>query len=157
MGFKDIIAKAQTQSQNSGDYFLPDVMGTMEIISLKHSSGFKGDTVALEAKVLTCEPKTAGGKSHTPGSTVKKLYLLTKYPEVAPSQLKTDMLHILGEKPEDVSAKDMEQLLEMVFEDTTSEHYGLKGVKCGFNTTLKDRSAKGKTPITAVYFKALPE
>lgn len=155
MGFKDIIAKAQTQTQNGGDFFLPDVMGTMEIVKITHNSGFKGDTVALEAKVLTCEPKTAGGKCHTPGSIVKKLYLLTKYPEVAPSQLKTDLLCILGEKPEDVSAKDMDVLLTAVFEDVASPHYALKGVKAKFDTKLKDRSDKGKAAITVVYFKPL--
>ena len=155
MGFLDTIAKAQTQTNNSGDYFMADTTGTVEIVQLKHNNGFKGDTVALEARILTSQPKVTGGPSQTPGTLVKKLYLLTKYPEVAPSQLKTDILAITGADPADVTEKTMGEALRAIFEDEKNEMYGLKGVKCRFDTKTVDRSAKGKSPVVSVKFAAI--
>lgn len=155
MGFMDVIAKAQTGTNNQGDYFMADTTGTVEILQMKHNSGFKGDTVALECRIITSQPKVTGGPSQTPGTIVKKLYLLTKYPEVAPSQLKTDILAIIGASPSDVSEKQMGEILHAIFENQSADEYGLKGVKAKFDTKTIDRSAKGKAPIVSVKFASI--
>lgn len=157
MGFKDLIKNAKASSAYGGEFFMPDTRGTIVVDSLTHHKGFKGETCVLEATIVTSEPNVSGGKSQTPGTKVKKLYLLTKYPEVAPGQLQRDILSLVGLDPSDVTPDQMDTILAQVFDDPKSEGYGLRGVKAQFEAKNIDRSDKGKTPVTSIMFRALPE
>ena len=154
--FTEMIAKAQGTSSNDGDYFFPNVNGIIDIQRLFQHNGVKGTSVILEATVVECKPSVEGARVHTPGSKVKKVYSLSKYPEMHHGMLKTDILRIMGIKEEDLSVKDMEALLGEIFEDSKSPGFELRGYRAAFSSKESDRSAKGKSPITSTYFKNVP-
>lgn len=156
MSFLTMIAKAKAGSNSDGDYFIPDVTGTMIIERVFQHTGELGTSVILKGTVEECSPKYEGGKCHTAGSVVKKVYSLTKYPTVHPGMLKGDLLAIDGLKEDDLSAKDMEAMLSEIFENPKSPMFELRGVRVKFDTKSQDRSKKGKEPITKTVFINVP-
>ena len=115
-------------------------------------TGDKGTSVILTGIVESCEAKLSGSQTHAVGAKVKKIYSISKFPTVAPGQLKGDLLSIDGAKEEDLSAKDVEAMLGEIFENRESPMFELRGVRCAFDTRVVDRSAKGKEAITGVKF-----
>ena len=155
MSFLSMVAKAKASGQNDGDYFLPNLRGVIVIERVFQHSGDKGTSVILTGTVESCEAKISGVTTHQPGAKVKKIYSISKFPTVAPGQLKGDLLSIDGLKEEDLSAKDIEGMLSEIFENKDSPMFELRGVKCSFDTRTVDRSAKGKEAITGVKFSNL--
>jgi hypothetical protein len=154
--FLSMVAKAKSSSNNDGDYFNENLKGVIEIERLFQHNGEKGTSVILTATIVSCEPKVEGAKVHLPGAKVKKVYSISKFPTVAPGQLKGDILSVMGLKEDDLSSKDIEGLLGEIFEESGSPGFELRGYRCAFNTKVVDRSAKGKENITAVYFNHMP-
>lgn len=148
-----MVAKAKASSNNDGDFFLPGLRGEVTIERLFQHNGDKGTSVILTAVVDVCESKLDGAQKHSPGAKVKKIYAISKFPEVAPGQLKGDILAIMGLREDDLSAKEMEALLGEIFTDAASAGFELRGYKTAFDTATKDRSDKGKEPLTVVKFK----
>jgi len=154
--FLTMVAKAKASSNNDGDFFNANLRGVCDIERLFQHNGEKGTSVILTATILSCEPKVEGASAHKPGSKVKKIYSISKFPTVAPGQLKGDILAIMGLKEDDLSAKDIEGLLGEIFEESGSPGFELRGYRVGFDTRVIDRSAKGKDAITGVIFKNVP-
>lgn len=152
MSFLSMIAKAKASNQNDGDFFLPNLKGVITIERIFQHTGDKGTSVILTGIVEACEAKLTGAQTHAVGAKVKKIYSLSKFPTVAPGQLKGDILAIDGLKEDDLSAKDVETMLGEIFEKTDSPMFELRGVRCTFDTRTVDRSAKGKEAITGVKF-----
>lgn len=152
MSFLNMVAKAKASNNNDGDFFLPNVRGVCTIERVFQHSGDKGISVILTATIDSCEAKISGATTHQPGAKVKKIYSISKFPTVAPGQLKGDLLAIDGLKEDDLSAKDVEGFLSEIFENQESAMFELRGYKCGFDTRVIDRSAKGKESITGVKF-----
>jgi len=151
-----MVAKAKASNNNDGDFFLPNLKGVITIERIFQHSGDKGVSVILTGIVESCEAKVSGVTTHQPGAKVKKIYSISKFPTVAPGQLKGDLLAIDGLKEEDLSAKDVESMLSEIFENDKSPMFELRGVRCSFDTRTVDRSAKGKEAITGVKFGNLP-
>lgn len=155
MSFLKMVAKAKASNNNDGDFFLPDLKGEMDIERVFQHEGDKGTSVILVGTVVKCEAKKSGVPVHSVGSKVKKIYSISKYPTVAPGQLKGDILAIDGLKEDDLSAADVEGMLGAVFEDDKSPMFELRGYRVGFDTRVIDRSAKKKDNLTGVNFKHL--
>jgi len=151
--FLSLVAKAKANKSNDGDFFLPDLRGEIEIERVFQHSGDKGVSVILTATIISCEAKKDGATKHLPGAKVKKVYAISKFPTVAPGQLKGDLLAIDGLNEDDVSAKDIEGFLGEIFENSDSAMFELRGYRTAFDTRLIDRSAKGKESLTGVIFK----
>lgn len=147
-----MIAKAKASGSNDGDFFLPNLKGVITIERIFQHNGDKGTSVILTGIIESCEAKLSGATTHAVGAKVKKIYSISKYPTVAPGQLKGDLLAIDGLREEDLSAKDVEQMLSEIFENAESPMYELRGVKCSFDTRVIDRSKKGKDALTGVKF-----
>jgi len=152
MSFLNMVAKAKASNNNDGDFFLPNVRGVCTIERLFQHSGDKGISVILTATIDSCEAKISGATTHQPGAKVKKIYSISKFPTVAPGQLKGDLLAIDGLKEDDLSAKDVEGFLSEIFEDDKGAMYELRGYKTQFDTRIIDRKAKGKDNLTGVKF-----
>lgn len=152
MSFLNMVAKAKASNNNDGDFFLPNVRGVCTIERVFQHSGDQGISVILTATIDSCEAKISGATTHQPGAKVKKIYSISKFPTVAPGQLKGDLLAIDGLKEDDLSAKDVEGFLSEIFENQESAMYELRGYKCGFDTRIIDRAAKGKDNLTGVKF-----
>ena len=160
MSFLSMVAKAKASNNNDGDFFLPNVRGVCTIERVFQHSGDKGVSVILTATIDSCEAKISGATTHQAGAKVKKIYSISKFPTVAPGQLKGDLLAIDGLKEDDLSAKDVEGFLSEIFELKKTDEgkleagpmYELRGYKCGFDTRVIDRSAKGKESLTGVKF-----
>lgn len=152
MSFLNMVAKAKASNNNDGDFFLPNVRGVCTIERVFQHSGDKGISVILTATIDSCEAKISGATTHQPGAKVKKIYSISKFPTVAPGQLKGDLLAIDGLKEDDLSAKDVEGFLSEIFENQESAMFELRGYKCGFDTRIIDRAAKGKDNLTGVKF-----
>lgn len=159
-----MVAKAKANKSNDGDFFLPDLRGEIEIERVFQHNGDKGVSVILTATILTCAAKKEGATKHLPGAKVKKVYAISKFPTVAPGQLKGDLLAIDGLNEDDVSAKDIEGFLAGIFVGSEKDKNGevipgsgpmfeLRGYRTAFDTRLIDRSAKGKENLTGVIFK----
>ena len=155
MSFLDMVAKAKASNNNDGDFFLPDLKGEIDIERIFQHSGDKGTSVILVGTVVSCEAKKTGVPTHAVGAKVKKIYSLSKFPTVAPGQLKGDILAIDGLKEEDLSAKDTGAMLSEIFENDKSAMFELRGYRTAFDTRVIDRSSKGKENITGVIFKHL--
>lgn len=153
MSFLSMVAKAKASNNNDGDFFLPNVRGVITVERIFQHSGDKGVSVILTATIDTCEAKKSGVTTHQPGAKVKKIYAITKFPTVAPGQLKGDLLAIDGLKEDDLSAKDVEGFLSEIFENSESAMFELRGYKCSYDTRVIDRSGKGKDNLTGVTFK----
>ena len=153
MGFMDMVAKAKASKNNDGDFFLPDLKGTIVIERIFEHTGDKGTSVILAATIETCEAKKTGAQTHAVGAKVKKVYSISKFPTVAPGQLKGDLLAIDGLNEDDLSAKDVEGMLNEIFANDKSPMFELTGVRCAFDTRVIDRSKKGKDNLTGVVFK----
>lgn len=156
MSFLDMVAKAKASGTRDGDFFFANVRGEMEIERIFKHEGENGTSVILVGTVLKCEGKSNDTKMHTVGSKVKKIYSITKYPKAALSQLKGDILNIMGLEESKISESDFRGLLEEIFEDSSSSGFEFRGYVTAFDTRVIDRSAKGKEPITGVAFKHLP-
>jgi len=152
-GFLSMVAKSKANKSNDGDFFLPDCKGVCTIERVFQHNGDKGTSVILTATVDSCEGKKDGVTKHSVGSKVKKIYSISKFPTVAPGQLKGDILAIDGLNEDDLSNSDMEGVLGAIFEDEASPMFELRGYQTAFDTRVIDRSAKGKTSITGVIFK----
>lgn len=152
MSFLSMIAKSKASNQNDGDFFLPNLKGVITIERIFQHTGDKGTSVILTGIVESCEAKLTGAQTHAVGAKVKKIYSLSKFPTVAPGQLKGDILSIDGLKEDDLSAKDVEEMLGQIFEDQKSPMFELRGVRCAFDTRVIDRSGKGKESLTGVKF-----
>ena len=152
MSFLNMVAKAKASNNNDGDFFLPNVRGVCTIERVFQHSGDQGISVILTATIDSCEAKISGATTHRQGAKVKKIYSISKFPTVAPGQLKGDLLAIDGLKEDDLSAKDVEGFLSEIFETQESAMFELRGYKCGFDTRVIDRSAKGKDNLTGVKF-----
>ena len=152
MSFLSMIAKAKASNQNDGDFFLPNLKGVITIERVFQHTGDLGTSVILTGIVEECEAKVSGATTHKVGSKVKKVYAISKFPTVAPGQLKGDLLSISGDKEEDLSAKDVEAMLGAIFEDSSSPMFELRGIRCTFDSRVIDRSKKGKDSITGVKF-----
>jgi hypothetical protein len=155
MSFLAMVAKAKANKSNDGDFFLPDLKGTAVIERIFQHNGDKGTSVILTATIESCEGKKDGVTKHSPGAKVKKVYSISKFPTVAPGQLKGDILAIDGLNEDDLSSKDLEALLGEIFENDKSAMFELRGYRIGFDTRIIDRSAKGKENLTGVTFKHL--
>lgn len=153
MSFLDMVAKAKANSNNDGDFFLPDLKGEIDIERIFQHNGEKGTSVILVGTIVSCDAKKDGATKHSVGAKVKKVYSLSKFPTVAPGQLKGDILAIDGLKEEDLSAKDTGAMLSEIFENEKSPMFELRGYRVGFDTRVIDRSAKGKENLTGVIFK----
>lgn len=154
MSILDMVAKAKASGNfNDGDYFESDVKGECDIERIFEHNGDKGTSVILIATIVSCEGKKAGAKPHAVGAKVKKIYALSKHPTVAPGQLKGDILAIDGLKEEDLSGKQMGEMLSTIFKDENSPMFELRGYRVGFDTRVIDRSAKKKENLTGVSFK----
>ena len=153
MSFLDMVSKAKANSNNDGDFFLPDLKGEIDIERIFQHNGDKGTSVILVGTVVSCDAKKDGATKHSVGAKVKKIYALSKFPTVAPGQLKGDILAIDGLKEDDLSAKDTEAMLGEIFENDKSPMFELRGYRVGFDTRVIDRSAKQKQNITGVIFK----
>ena len=147
-----MVAKAKASGSNDGDFFLPNVKGVITIERIFQHTGDLGTSVVLIGHVESCEAKISGVAVHKPGAKVKKIYSISKYPTVAPGQLKGDLLSIDGLNEDDLSAKDMESMLSEIFENPESPMFELRGVRCTFDSRVIDRSKKGKDPLTGVKF-----
>lgn len=152
MSFLSMIAKAKASNQNDGDFFLPNLKGIITIERVFQHTGDKGTSVILTGIVESCEAKLSGAQTHNVGAKVKKIYSISKFPTVAPGQLKGDLLAIDGLKEDDLSAKDVEAMLSEIFENADSPMFELRGVRCAFDSRVIDRSAKGKDALTGVKF-----
>lgn len=152
MSFLNMVAKAKASNNNDGDFFLPNVRGVCTIERVFQHSGDKGVSVILTATIDSCEAKISGATTHQAGAKVKKIYSISKFPTVAPGQLKGDLLAIDGLKEDDLSAKDVEGFLSEIFENDKSAMFELRGYQCGFDTRVIDRHAKGKENLTGVKF-----
>ena len=153
MSFLDLVAKSKASGNNSdADFFLPDCKGVIDIERVFQHNGDKGTSVILTATIVECEPKKTGAVAHKVGAKVKKIYSISKYPTVAPGQLKGDILAIDGLREEDLSAKDVGGMLSAIFEDDKSPMYELRGYRTAFSTRIIDRSSKGKENLTGVGF-----
>ena len=153
MSFLDMVAKAKASgTQGDADYFLPDCKGIIDVERVIQHNGDKGTSVILTATVIECEAKKDGVVTHKIGAKVKKIYAISKFPTVAPGQLKGDILAIDGLKEEDLSAKDVGGMLSAIFEDDKSPMFELRGYRTAFNTRVIDRKAKGKENLTGVNF-----
>lgn len=152
MSFLNMVAKAKASNNNDGDFFLPNVRGVCTIERVFQHSGDQGISVILTATIDSCEAKISGATTHRQGAKVKKIYSISKFPTVAPGQLKGDLLAIDGLKEDDLSAKDVEGFLSEIFENSESAMFELRGYKCGFDTRIIDRAAKGKDNLTGVKF-----
>lgn len=153
MSFLDMVAKSKASGNNDGDFFLPDVRGVMDIERIFQHNGDKGTSVILTGTVVSCEAKKSGVTTHAVGAKVKKIYAISKFPTVAPGQLKGDILAIDGLKEEDLSAKDTGAMLSAIFEDDASPMYELRGYRVAFDTRVIDRSKKGKDNLTGITFQ----
>ena len=153
MSFLTMVAKAKASNNNDGDFFLPDLKGEIDIERIFEHNGDKGTSVILVGTVVSCEAKNDGAVKHAVGAKVKKIYAISKFPTVAPGQLKGDILAIDGLKEDDLSAKDTEAMLGAIFEDEKSPMFELRGYRVGFDTRVIDRSAKKKENLTGVLFK----
>lgn len=151
-----MVAKAKASSNNDGDFFLPNLRGEIEIERLLQHNGEKGTSVILTAIVRSCDGKVDGAVAHKAGAKVKKIYAISKFPTVAPGQLKGDILAIMGLKEDDLSAKDIEGLLSEIFEQPGSPGFELRGFVTKFDTRVIDRSEKGKDSLTGVKFSHVP-
>ena len=147
-----MVAKAKASNNNDGDFFLPNVRGVCTIERVFQHSGDKGISVILTATIDSCEAKISGATTHRQGAKVKKIYSISKYPTVAPGQLKGDLLAIDGLKEDDLSAKDVEGFLSEIFENNEGAMYELRGYKAQFDTRVIDRKAKGKDNLTGIKF-----
>lgn len=153
MGFLDMVAKAKASGNfNDGDFFEPDLKGEIEIERMFKHDGDKGTSVILTGIVRSCEGKKAGAKPHAVGAKVKKIYAISKYPTVAPGQLKGDILAIDGLKEDDLSGKQVGEMLSEIFENDKSPMFELRGYITKFDTRVIDRTAKGKENLTGVGF-----
>lgn len=148
-----MVAKAKASSNSDGDFFMADLKGEIDIERIFKHEGDKGVSVILTGTVVSCEAKKDGATKHAVGAKVKKIYALSKFPTVAPGQLKGDILAIDGLKEDDLSAKDTEAMLGAIFEDEKSPMFELRGYRTAFDTRVIDRAAKGKENITGVIFK----
>ena len=153
MSFMDMVAKAKASGGSDADFFLPNCKGVIDIERIFEHNGDKGTSVILLGTVVSCEGKVAGAAVHAPGAKVKKIYSISKFPTVAPGQLKGDLLAIDGLKEEDLSANQFGEMLKEIFANEKSPMYQLRGYRTEFNTRMIDREAKGKQNITGVNFK----
>jgi hypothetical protein len=153
MSFMKMVAVAKANKSNDGDFFLPNVKGEIDIERIFEHNGDKGTSIILTATVVSCDAKFTGSETHAVGAKVKKIYSISKFPTVAPGQLKGDLLAIDGLKEDDISNKDFETLLGAIFTDDKSPMFELRGYRVGFDTRLIDRSKKGKDNLTGVTFK----
>lgn len=153
MSFMKMVANAKASKSNDGDFFLPDIKGVMDIERIYEHNGDKGTSVILTGTVVSCEAKKTGAPTHATGTKVKKVYSISKYPTVAPGQLKGDLLAIDGLNEDDVSNKDFEGLLSEIFTNDKSPMFELRGYRVGFDTRVIDRSKKGKENLVGVAFK----
>jgi len=151
--FLSMVAKSKANKQNDGDFFLPDLKGTIEIERIFEHSGDKGTSVILTATIKRCEAKKTGAATHSVGAKVKKVYAISKFPTVAPGQLKGDLLAIDGLNEDDMSAKEVEEMLGAIFEDDKSPVFEMRGILCDFDTRVIDRSKAGKPNLVGVVFK----
>lgn len=152
MSFLAMVAKAKASNNNDGDFFLPDCKGVIDIERIFEHNGDKGTSVILTATIVSCEAKKTGVTTHAVGAKVKKIYAISKFPTVAPGQLKGDILAIDGLNEDDLSAKDTESMLEEIFVNDKSAMFELRGYRCGFDTRIIDREKKGKENLTGVKF-----
>ena len=148
-----MVAKSKANKSNDGDFFLPDLRGVVVIERIFQHNGDKGTSVILTATIESCEAKKEGVTKHLPGAKVKKIYAISKFPTVAPGQLKGDILGIDGINEDDLSNADMEGVLGAIFEDDKSPMFELRGYKVAFDTRVIDRTSKGKENLTGVTFK----
>lgn len=139
------------------EYFPVNLTGTYLIHKMFEHNGLGGTSVIVEGEVVEAQSKVAGGFTPKPGTKYKKVYALSKYPTVAPGQLKSDILNICGLDEETITKKDLVNVMSDIFKNEKSSMYRLSGVLVNFNTKTIDRSAKGKTDLTSVKFTHIPE
>lgn len=126
-------AKVEGKSANEGDWILPDTRGQFVITQFENVGTGLSVNVLLVGKIISCEPSTTGGAAHSPGSYVKKLYQLSAK-KWAASELKRDILNIVGEDATTTSEEDAENILTEIFENSESDKFGLKGTLVNFRS-----------------------
>lgn len=154
-----LLAKAKDRASREGSWFHPDVSGEAVVKYVRYNEkDFKASAV-LALEILTCHPSVPGALVHQPGDVVKKVYALSKYPDIAPADFKADLLTIFDATAEektkpgffDELVRDVVQMYEGG--DWVGPN-GLAGVKVKYNTRNKVR--KDKPALTMVDFSSVP-
>lgn len=140
------VAKAQDAAPSDGDYLNADQQGVILVHSFSLHKGTKGQSGILTGEIVESSPKVQGALVQKPGTKVKRIYSISKFPEVALQHLKRDTLAICGIDPSDLKPSEFEELLAGIFRENT-----MRGVLAGFNTAT-GRPRPGKATITDVRF-----
>ena len=156
MSLYSLIASAQTQGSKDGDFILPNQKGILLLHGAIYLNRGVKQTAIIVAEVVESNAKIAGATVQTPGTKVKKIYSLSKY-DWHINQLKTDLVRIMGLDENELSPKQIEDIMADVFEGSARKGPDinesiLRGVLCGFDSSTLSRADKGKTDITKVAF-----
>lgn len=161
MSLYSMLAEAQTQGSKDGDFISPNQQGVLLLHGVIHHSRGTKQSAILVGEIVESKAKIAGAVVQTPGTKVKKVYALSKF-DWAINELKTDLVRIMGLDEKKLSPAQVEEIFADVFEGAERkgpkiENSVLRGCLCAFDTSVIDRSAKGKEPLTKVSFGEVSE
>lgn len=156
MSLYSMLAEAKTQGSKDGDFVLPNQKGVLLLHGALYVNKGVKQSAILVGEVVESNAKLAGATVQTPGTKVKKIYSLSKF-DWAINELRTDLVRIMGLDEKSLSPAQIEEIFADVFEGAARkgpnpEASILRGVLCGFDSSVIDRSAKGKEPLTKVSF-----
>lgn len=156
----EALAAAKTKGSSDGDYFNPNQKGVVLLHGVKLIQKATKQTAIIIGEIVESNAKVAGAKLQTPGTKVKRIYPLSKY-DWAIDDLKTDLVRIMGLNEKDLAPNAIASIFKDVFEGTAEAGGGkgpdfekgiLRGVLVGVDTSVYDRSSKGKVDLTNVNF-----
>lgn len=140
-----------------GSYLLGNQSGTILIHHLRLIGNDLKKTVALQGTIVEAHPTVQGAITQRPGELVSRLYLLSKYPDIAPGELKADLLIIDGSNPDEMRDPKYANALMRKAIQVPGEGYGqwvgnnsFAGMYVNFTTKVKKRP--GKVDFTQVFF-----
>jgi hypothetical protein len=148
MSFYETLAAEKASGQRGGEFIAPEQRGTIMLHGVMQKTSGLQTFAILVGEIVNAE-STNGGRAQLPGTLIKKVFCLSKYPFHL-KMLKTDLVNVTGLNEKEVTQKQTAELFKGCFEDD-----GLKGVLCSF--VCKTVKREGKPDISNTHFTHLSE